>query len=137
MPRVLLAVLALLAAPAAADVSPFKTPSGNIQCYVGTGAGPSDIDCTIFQFSGTPTVPRPASCGGAWGHRYMMGASGRVQMVCGAPGPKNTAPGVDVAPYGVKADWGNLSCLSQRTGLRCENADGHGFLLSRRVLQVW
>ncbi|EPX86816.1 DUF6636 domain-containing protein [Salipiger mucosus] len=130
---------AALALPtlATADVTPFKTPSGNIECYIGTGEGPPDLTCTIHQFSGTPNVPRPASCNGPWGHTYILLARGRVRMECGGPGGKNTAPGVDVAPYGVSADWGGISCHSARTGLRCQNADGHGFHLSRRNLGVF
>ena len=52
-------------------------------------------------------------------------------MECGAPGRRNTAPGVDVAAYGQKADWGGISCASSAAGLECQNADGHGFFLSR------
>jgi len=133
----LLAAGLMLASPAIADVTPFKTPSGNIECYIGTGPNSADLSCTIFQFSGTPNVPRPASCGSGWGHNYVILERGPVQMECRGPGRPNTAPGVDVAPCGVSATWGGISCLSETTGLRCQNADGHGFHLSRRVLQVW
>lgn len=135
--RIFLAAGVFLAGPALADVSPFKTPSGNIECYIGTGDGPPDLSCTIFSFTGTPNVPRPLSCSGAWGHEYTLLARGPVRMSCGGPGSKNAAPGVEVAPYGVSADWGGISCTSERTGLTCKNADGHGFILSRRVLKVW
>ncbi|WP_235953161.1 DUF6636 domain-containing protein [Salipiger sp. PrR002] len=132
-----LPLVALLPAPARADVTPFKTPSGNIECYIGDSGTATDLQCAIFEFSAAPALPRPASCGAPWGHSYILLEQGPVTMVCGGPGPKNTAPGVDIAPYGVSARWGGISCLSQKTGLQCQNADGHGFLLSRRVLKVW
>ncbi|MCR8549309.1 hypothetical protein M4578_15875 [Salipiger sp. P9] len=126
-----------LAGPAMADVSPFRTPSDNIRCWVGTGEGPPDLSCEIVAFTGTPNVARPASCAGPWGHKYVLLARGPATMECGAPVRGKSATGVDVAPYGVSADWGGISCISERTGLTCRNADGHGFLLSRRVLKVW
>ena len=131
------ALILLAGTPALADVSPFRTPSGNIECAVGTGEAPSDVTCAIHDFSGVPNVPRPSSCRAPWGHLYQMTETGRVEMLCGGPGPKNTAPGVDVAGYGQTATWGRLWCTSERTGLTCQNGDGHGFLLSRRVLKVW
>ena len=125
-----------LAAPAAADEFPFKTPSGNIQCYVGVGDS-SDIDCTIWDRSGPPAAPKPASCRGPWGHRVQMAERGPVSLICGAPGPRNTAPGVEVAPYGQTGRWGGISCSSTPQGLDCRNGSGHGFRLSRASQQVW
>ncbi|APZ52973.1 DUF6636 domain-containing protein [Salipiger abyssi] len=130
-------VLAGLAAPVAADVSPFRTPSDNIRCWIGTGAGAPDLSCEIVEINGTPNVARPASCSGPWGHKYVLLSRGPARLECGAPIKGASPSGVDVAPYGVSSDWGGISCLSERTGLRCQNADGHGFLLSRRVLKVW
>ncbi|MBN9888843.1 DUF6636 domain-containing protein [Salipiger abyssi] len=130
-------VLAGLAAPVAADVSPFRTPSDNVRCWIGTGEGPPDLSCEIVEINGAPNVARPASCSGPWGHKYELLSHGDVRLECGAPVKGASPPGVDVAPYGVSSDWGGISCLSERSGLRCQNVDGHGFLLSRRVLKVW
>ena len=129
--RLLPFFLLLLATPAAADVSPFKMPSGNIECYIAQGEAPPDLRCMIFDRSGPPAAPRPASCQGPWGHIFILLPGGRVQMECGSPGPANTAPGVGVAAYGQTADWGGIMCQSSTTGLECRNADGHGFFLSR------
>lgn len=135
--RYLFAAGFLAATPAMADVTPFKTPSGNIECSIGTGGGPPDLTCTIFEINGAPNVPRPSSCSGPWGHSYELLSRGQVKLGCGGPGRKNASPGVEVAPYGVSADWGGISCKSERTGLRCQNREGHGFHLSRSVLTVW
>lgn len=131
------ALLSLAAGAAQADVSPFRTPSGNIQCGIGVGEGPPDLRCEIIERSGPPAAPRPADCAGPWGHRFVLLARGPVRMECGGPGPRNTAPGVDVAGYGVSADWGGISCESSQQGLTCRNADGRGFVLSRARQSVF
>jgi hypothetical protein len=136
MRPILLALLAA-AAPAAADVSPFRTPSGNIACTIWTGEGPPDLACAIFERAGPLAAPQPADCPGPWGHRFVLLATGPVRMECGGPGPRNDSPGVDVAGYGVSADWGGISCASSREGLDCRNADGHGFFLSRARQSVF
>lgn len=134
-----LALILLMLAPGAAlaDVSPFKTPSGNIECYVGTGEGPSDISCAIHDRSGPAAKPKPANCRAPWGHGFEMRATGPVLMTCGGPGAKNTAPGVSLAPYGERADFDGIVCTSERTGFECRNQDGHGFFLSRRKQLVF
>ncbi|MGV8987513.1 MAG: DUF6636 domain-containing protein [Cypionkella sp.] len=126
-----------LAHPALADVSPFKMPSGNIECYVGTGEGPSDISCTIFQRSNAPVLPRPAACTAGWGNIFSMTSRGPAQMECGNPGGPNTAPGVPVATYGQSGNFDGIVCTSSRQGLECRNADGHGFFLSRAQQKLW
>jgi hypothetical protein len=65
-----LSVLAIFMtiATAFADVDPFNTPSGNIQCSAGIGDGiPSDVYCTIFEHDGPPPTPGLAKCSDAFG----------------------------------------------------------------------
>ena len=126
------AVLLLSAAGASADVTPFRTPSGNIECSIGQDFGvPPDLRCAIFERSGPPAAPRPPGCAGPWGHIFVLLERGPVRMECGDPGRPSAAPGIDVAPYGVSAAWGGIGCSSSERGLECRNADGHGFFLSR------
>lgn len=125
------------ASSASADVTPFKTPSGNIECGIGQGEGPPDLQCNIFERSGPPALPKPASCSGPWGHVFVLLARGPVQMECRDPGRPSTATGIDVAPYGVSADWGGIQCKSSAEGFQCSNADGHGFFLSRARQSVF
>lgn len=120
-----------------ADVFQFSTPSRNIECSVGLGETSADIMCTIHERSGPPAMPQPMSCAGPWGHHFTLLERGPVQLVCGAPGPKNTAAYVEIAPYGETGQFGAITCLSQKTGLECRNADGHGFLLSRATQYVF
>jgi hypothetical protein len=127
-------VLAILitTAPAFADVSPFKTPSGNIECYVEYGTGiPYDIICIIFERSSPPATSRPTGCDDGWGHRFSMGERGVARVECAGAGSRNTEPGVDIVQYGTTVKFGTIVCRSSTSGLECRNADGHGFFLSR------
>lgn len=123
-----------VAAPAAADIFPIRTPSGNIGCSVGLEAGPTgDIICEIVERQGPPAAPRPADCAGPWGHVFVLLERGPVEMQCGAPG----TPSGDVAAYGQTGRFGAITCQSSEAGFQCSNADGHGFFLSRRRQSVF
>ena len=124
--------------PATADVSPFNTPSGNIECSIGEDFGGTlDLRCTIYERAGPPAMPKPAGCKASSGHTFILLNRGPVQMECRDPGRQSDATGVDVANYGVKADWGDIECMSATSGLECRNADGHGFTLSRKSQTVY
>ncbi|MEI4472604.1 DUF6636 domain-containing protein [Frigidibacter sp. MR17.24] len=129
------AATVLAAGPAAADVFTFETPSENIQCSAGVEADGSDVICIIIERAGPPAAPRPAGCVSDWGHKFAMTDRGPVQMLCEPL--DRSRDGFDTAGYGVTAQFGAISCLSSREGLRCANRDGHGFFLSRRSQQVF
>ena len=124
-----LALAALAAAPAAADVFTFETPSENIQCSVGVETEGTDILCTIIERNGQPAVPRSAGCLHDFGHTFLMYETGPVQPICE---PLNgNRDGFDRAEYGVTGTFGGITCHSSQQGLECRNRDGHGFFLSR------
>lgn len=122
-------LLALLPAAALGDVFTFETPSGNIDCSVGVGAGPSDIICTIHERNGPPAAPRPAGCGSDWGHTFSMRNRGPAQILCEPKGENHQM--YERAEYGVTGRMPGIDCTSSRQGLECINEDGHGFFLSR------
>ncbi|MFN3722847.1 MAG: DUF6636 domain-containing protein [Paracoccaceae bacterium] len=131
MRAIVVFVLLLLPTPGRADVFQFSTPTRNIECSVGLEASSADIRCTIHEKNGADPRPRPADCAAPWGHHFWLDERGPVTMACGGPGRKNSASYVDIADYGVTGRFGGITCLSQRTGFQCRNADGHGFFLSR------
>ena len=129
--RCLATVLAAALATAAhADVFMFATPSGNIHCSVGLSADAADVECTIVERQGPPAAPQPVTCGASWGHTFLLFDTGPVQMVC-TPPPRRLNIG-EIAPYGQSGQFNLITCQSERTGLTCRNASGHGFFLSRR-----
>jgi hypothetical protein len=134
--RTLLLVLAAATAgPVSADVFMFMTPTGNINCSVGESFDSVDIQCDIVETTSPPPRPRPAGCTGSWGQSFVMLQRGPVQITCG-PYPRRL-DGLEIAPYGVVGDFGEIICLSLETGFECRNIDGHGFFLSRREVRVF
>ncbi|MGJ8534888.1 MAG: DUF6636 domain-containing protein [Alphaproteobacteria bacterium] len=127
-------LLALSASPAVADGFGFQTPSGNIYCN-GHVTGGGGIGCTIVSKSGSPPKAKPSSCSGYWGHDFNLDGNGSASLTCGSR--PSRVDYTDVAPYGVSADFGNITCTSKRTGLTCKNKRGHGFTLSRRIQSVF
>jgi hypothetical protein len=120
-----------------ADGFGFMTPSGNIYCngHVGGGGG---IGCTIVERNGAPAQPKPASCKGVWGHDFELNGSGAAKMSCDTwPGGPQRVDYTDIAPYGVSADFGDITCTSKKTGFSCKNKSGHGFFLSRRSQKIF
>ncbi|GAB4348097.1 MAG: hypothetical protein Kow0026_02240 [Oricola sp.] len=136
MLRISFALLLASAMPAAADVWTFETPSENIQCTVGEDFDvESDLTCTIIERSGPPAAPRPASCGGDWGHVFFMRETGPARLLCQKM--YGGRDGFDRAEYGVTGEFGGFVCHSSRKGLDCRNRDGHGFFLSRARQAVY
>jgi hypothetical protein len=125
-------VLALVCAvPAKAFVLQFRTPSANIGCMFSSepGRGGPYLRCDIR--SGLKPKPqRPKGCTVDWTFGYEMNMKGRARMVCAGDTVVNGR--AKVVTYGSKWSRGGFTCVSRRTGLRCRNRSGHGFLLSKQ-----
>jgi hypothetical protein len=124
-------VAAALAFPAAAGADQllfFKTPSRNVACLKGTVQRRSYLRCDIL--SGLrPHPARPRGCNLDWGFGYTLNATGHAVVTCA--GDSTNEPGARIIPYGATWKLGPFRCTSRQTGLRCANASGHGFFLSR------
>jgi hypothetical protein len=133
-PGVRLAVVALLflalAGSAGAATFFFRTPSSNIGCIFNAepgGSGPY-LRCDIL--SGLKPAPkRPKGCTLDWKYGYRIRPKGPALTVCAGDTAVNRR--AKAIPYGGKWSRGGFSCLSRKAGLRCKNASGHGFFLSR------
>ncbi|MFB2553428.1 DUF6636 domain-containing protein [Ensifer soli] len=103
----------------------FVLPSGNIGC-VYTPAGGTDV---YRPADGGPELAcdriEPVYV------RAILSSTGRGRMD-EAPGDQGCCAAGPVLGYGEVWRAGPFSCLSERTGLTCSRADGHGFFLSRR-----
>jgi Family of unknown function (DUF6636) len=136
MPRaaVVLAVALLLcssgAALAASGADTFRTPSGNIRCaYEHYSFAPVDLRCDIIT-GVRPLPPRPKSCDVDWGVGYAMRQRRPAHVVCA--GDTVSDPSARVLAYGTTRQFGVFRCTSTRAGLRCVNATGNGFFLSKQ-----
>jgi hypothetical protein len=115
------------AGTAGAGIVSFRMPSRNIECAEFTGAR-ATLRCDIR--SGLkPLPPKPASCEFDWGAGYIMDRRGRVHVSCVSDTVHS--PSARVLRYGTTWRRDGFVCVSRRTGLRCRNASGHGFFLSR------
>jgi hypothetical protein len=130
-------VLTVSAAPGAQaqDLVGFRSPSGNIHCQFFTDDGVTFVRCDLRQTSNRPP-PRPRDCDLEWGQAFEVSTrSSRGALLChGDTVQDNRLP---VLPYGERVQYRGLSCDSDRSGVTCRNAAGHGFALSRARQQVF
>ena len=121
-----LAFVLLLPGVAHAKYRDFRTPSGNIGCA--HTDDPQYLRCDILRSSDMP--PRPKSCDFDYGHAYAIGPRGRSRVLCASD--TVVRQGAPILRYGRTKRLGSFfTCRSRRTGLRCANRAGHGFVLSR------
>jgi hypothetical protein len=122
-------LLVLVPTAAARTFVPFRTPSGNIGCVYMGNLGPASLRCDIR--SGLrPRPPKPSGCDLDWGDSYALDRTGRAHLTC--HGDTAILPGARVLRYGSTWKSGGIVCKSRISGLRCHNASGHGFFLSKQ-----
>src|SRR3954451_24408096 len=124
----LIALLLLLAGggSAAADsgADTFRMPSGAIYCaYEHYDFSPTDLRCEIR----TKIKPMPAS---GCDDGYLMKETGPAAAFCA--GDTIYDPNALVLAYGTTRQFGQFSCSSATAGLRCVNASGDGFFISKQ-----
>jgi Family of unknown function (DUF6636) len=122
------ALALLVASTAAAARRPtlqfFRMPSRNVACLYSTS--PTELRCDIL--SGLKPKPRGRTCELDW-TGFFMRPTGQAAPNCAGDTVYNQrAP---IVAYGRKWRRGGFVCYSRRTGLRCQNRTGHGFVLAR------
>jgi hypothetical protein len=119
----------------------FRSPSGNIRCFVLAGHS-GDLLCTIAAADYTKTLQArciDAGAGVEW-HGFTLGATRRAALNCS--GGIQYDPATDRLPiarlaYGSTWRSGDFSCSSSRTGVTCRNHRGHGLFVSRASWRAW
>ncbi|MGV0626225.1 DUF6636 domain-containing protein [Mycolicibacter minnesotensis] len=110
----------------------FESPSGNIACL----ADADSVRCDIQDRDWSPPS-RPADCPSqtGYGQGIVLEASGRPTFVCGG----DTTFGGDarVLQYGERDATTGYTCLSEESGIRCQNRADHGFVLSREAYELF
>ena len=124
------AVLALLglflvsaaAASAQSGAEKFRLPSGNIYCaYEHYSFSAKDLRCEIR----TGLKPSPPICDDG----YIMRQTGPARPFCASDTIYD--PNAPVLAYGTTRQLGVFKCASSTAGLRCVNASGNGFFMSK------
>jgi uncharacterized protein DUF6636 len=106
----------------ASGADTFRVPSGNVYCaYEHYNFSPIDLRCEIR----TGIRPKPPICDGG----YIMRQTGRAHPFCASDTIYDrNAP---VLAYGTTRQFGVFKCSSRVSGLKCVNAAGNGFVLSK------
>ena len=134
--RVVLTVLACLAAlvgtPASASAGvlyQFQSPSGDIDCAMGTLGNRAFASCEVTDRIWVAPA-RPDRCDGTWGDRITLNQGTPTALVCSS----DTLRGSDLPTLSYGSSWpmNPISCISEPTGIACSDAgSGHYFRVSR------
>jgi hypothetical protein len=120
-----LGATAVLAATASAGLVGFRSPSGNIGCYMDGHFA----RCDIREHSWQPP-PKPPTCDLDWGGGVAVDRHGVADYLCA--GDTANDPSNPVLDYGDKIARGRFKCKSKQSGMKCVNTrNKHGFVLSR------
>jgi len=110
----------------------FTSPSGNLWCVIRGPGAMMSATCEIG-VSRYPVPPRPmsAECQDGFGPVVQVTARGSM-IPCTDPIHRTD----QVLPFGSTiAAWG-VNCLMTRSGVKCLNGAGHGFILSQDELTL-
>lgn len=123
------ALVAPIAASASGNIIAFRTPSGNIGCYVDD----TTLRCDIRSGLKNPPLPPRGSCSTEvdFGQGLWLATSGPTHIVCAGDTAMN--PQARAIPYGTSYVHGAFRCDSKSIGLTCQNQSGHGFFLNADV----
>jgi hypothetical protein len=106
----------------------FQTPSGNIDCGIGSMNSKAFADCEIRQYTWTPP-PRPQRCEGAFGDRIALDQGTLPAFVCHSDTLKND--GLPTLDVGQSRSAGPITCVSETFAVTCtDSGTGNLFTVS-------
>jgi hypothetical protein len=105
----------------------FMTPSGNAFCVVWGDERSSSLECELKENTARPP-PKPKACELDFGNRFSLPARGMPTRACHGDTLQGHLP---TLAYGTPWRVDGFACQVTTRRLRCTNADGHGFELSR------
>lgn len=123
-----------LPATARADSYSFQSPSGNIDCLMGTIVnGGNYVFCEIADHTWV-NPPRSPDCPIHWGDRLRLGQGSAAVFACyGQPLP----PPEQTLDFGQTRSVGAITCDSEPSGMTCtDSSTGHFFRVSRDSYQL-
>lgn len=111
----------------------FRSPSGNIGCYLLGGVARCDINHRNWS---PPPHPKWCSNEVDFGQGLIVGSTGPGNWVCAGDTALN--PKARPLPYGSTDVVGALSCSSATTGVTCTNTrTRHGFFISIQSYRIF
>ena len=130
---VVVAAVAASSATAGRTVLPgFRSPSGNIRCFV-----VDKLYCSIGRSAYGGRLQ--ARCDLDW-HGFVLGSSAKAKVYCTSNSAYDMGkqrPSNRILPYGKSFHRGSFTCTSRVTGITCRNRNGHGLFVSRQAWRAW
>jgi hypothetical protein len=128
-------------APSAAAAPPpetpvgFRSPSGNIHCQYWKDEHGAELRCDMRAIS-KRLPPPPRDCDLDWGRAFTVtdGVAAAARICHGDTVMNDALP---TLAYGAQWQQGDFTCQSERSGVTCVNALGHGFELARAAQRVF
>ncbi len=111
----------------------FRMPSGNVSCVVTADESGAFLRCDLSENQARIPKP-PQDCELDFGNAFALGLHGKATRLCAGD---TVAGGHPVLAYGQTWSSRGFTCLSRKQGVRCTNADGHGFELSRKQQKLF
>lgn len=111
----------------------FRTPTGNIGCYLVADEG--SVGCDIAEHTWR-LPPRPTACDADWAATLSVARTGPAEV--GACRSDTALGGPRVLAYGTGVRSGGIECVSETRGVTCRSVgSGRGFFLSRASYRVF
>ncbi len=130
---VVVAAVAASSAAAGLTVLPgFRTPSGNIRCFV-----VNQLYCSIGHSAYGAGLQ--ARCDLDW-HGFVLGPAAKGKVYCTSNPPYDMGkqrPSNRILKYGSSFRSAAFTCSSRVTGITCRNRNGHGLFISRQSWRAW
>lgn len=115
-------------------ISSFTMPSQNIYCAL-ISEEKKLLRCEIqSRLNPLPPQPYRGYCEFDWGAGFLLPQESKPEILCISDtiGKSNY-----ILSYGKTWSNSGFKCVSKRTGLTCNNSNGHGFFLSRNKWNVF
>jgi hypothetical protein len=110
----------------------FRSPTGNIRCFV-----VDKLYCSIRRSAYGRDLQ--ARCDLDW-HGFVLGPAAKGKVYCTSNSPYDMGkqrPSNRTLPYGKTFHRGSFTCSSRVTGITCHNRNGHGLFVSRQGWRAW
>jgi hypothetical protein len=112
----------------------FQSPSGNIECAMGSLGNKAFASCEITDHM-WQAPPRPDRCEGTWGDRFALDQGVPASLVCSSDTLRSN--GLPTLSYGSTWPVNPITCDSEPTGMTCTDAStGHYFRVSRESYEL-
>jgi len=107
----------------------FRSPSGNITCDISDSGAYCEISEKNWEIE---TSDVPQDCDNDFGHSVYLNNSGFPKFGCNSD-VRFINQNISTLEYGDSVTTGDITCLSARSGIRCQNLSDRSFIMARNT----